>query len=450
MAGAAWSATPRRPASALPASSQTGSPAWSRRPRTAPPAFSSTAPTAAVEGQTLRYDIACADPDGDAVTLSIAPDDTCGGRIEANTYVLTPSEALGGASCLLRVLCADAQIQEAQSSTVAVAEVNAPPLLNNLPASASALWGRAGSFAVTAADADLPAQPLTFSVTTACPFPVTIDASSGLVAFTCGAAAESCDATVSVSDGVASSQSTLSISCANAPPAVTDVSISPATAYINTPLSCAYTFSDADGDMDQSTIEWLVNDAVAAAGPAFTPARSGDRVACRVTPNDGAAAGAPVSSPPIVIAKELDVSAGDKHSCVVLRGALKCWGDNTSGQLGDGSNTSRGSLAPVTGMDAGVSAVAAGRAHTCAIQSGALYCWGANDSGQLGDNTNSSSNVPNPVTGMGAGVTAVAAGSAHTCAVQRGLLSCWGDNMSGQLGDGTTTARNTPAQLRSL
>ena len=90
-------------------------------------------------------------------------------------------------------------------------------------------------------------------------------------------------------------------------------------------------------------------------------------------------------------------------------------------------------------------AVAAGGQHTCALLTGgAVKCWGFNSSGQLGDSTTTASLLPAAVSGITT-ATAIAAGANHTCVLLTGgTVDCWGNNLRGQLGNGTTTASSTP------
>lgn len=137
------------------------------------------------------------------------------------------------------------------------------------------------------------------------------------------------------------------------------------------------------------------------------------------------------------------ISTGNAHSCAVVNGAARCWGDNAFGQVGNGGPPSPPSRspAPVSGLASGVQAVAGGGSHSCAIVSGGARCWGFNGNGQLGNATAGNpqpgdSIVPVQVTGLTSGVQAIAAGSLHTCAVVNGGVQCWGDNSAGQLGIG--------------
>jgi alpha-tubulin suppressor-like RCC1 family protein len=147
------------------------------------------------------------------------------------------------------------------------------------------------------------------------------------------------------------------------------------------------------------------------------------------------------------------VSARWDHSCAVttLR-AVKCWGANTSGQLGNGTTTNSAMPVNVVGLSSGVAAVSAGLFHSCAVTTtGAVKCWGSNNFGALGDGTTTDSNTPVDVVGMGSGVAAVSSGVNHSCAsFTSGAVECWGDNRGGQLGNGTTTNSATPVDVAGL
>ena len=137
------------------------------------------------------------------------------------------------------------------------------------------------------------------------------------------------------------------------------------------------------------------------------------------------------------------LAGGGAHTCGLRSdGTAYCWGNNTYGQLGDNSTTSRNAPVPVlTGLK--FDSIDAGAAHTCAVtkDAGAAYCWGRNDRGQLGDGTTTNSAVPVAVAG-GLTFQLIAAGGfsiGHTCGLtDLGAAHCWGDNERGQLGTGTS------------
>ena len=139
------------------------------------------------------------------------------------------------------------------------------------------------------------------------------------------------------------------------------------------------------------------------------------------------------------------LSAGASHTCgIAATGVAYCWGSNGSGQLGDGSETARTEPSPVRG-NLTFKRIAAGGAHTCALtNSGEAYCWGDGSSGQLGNKSQAKSVEPSLLQ-TSASFKAITAGNRHTCALtDAGKAYCWGRNVRGQLGDASTDDRSWP------
>ncbi len=135
----------------------------------------------------------------------------------------------------------------------------------------------------------------------------------------------------------------------------------------------------------------------------------------------------------------VEIAVGSAHVCALTTvGAVKCWGANGHGQLGDNSTTTRTTPVDVVGLGGNVLTIGAGGSHTCAVTTaGAVKCWGRNTFGQLGDGTTTNRLVPTLVSGLGSGFKAVSGGAAHSCALSTaGRATCWGRNASGQLGIG--------------
>ena len=160
-----------------------------------------------------------------------------------------------------------------------------------------------------------------------------------------------------------------------------------------------------------------------------------------------------IATPSVNAGFQASISAGAYHTCAVLgNGAVKCWGRNDVGQLGNRSNVSRSYPVQVAGLTADVIGISAGRTHTCAVTiNGAAKCWGDNQSGQLGNGSNIDSNRPVAVRGLNSGVVSISAGSEHTCAVLvEGEVKCWGAGGYGRLGNGSSESSNLPLDVVDL
>lgn len=134
-------------------------------------------------------------------------------------------------------------------------------------------------------------------------------------------------------------------------------------------------------------------------------------------------------------------------------GTVTGWGDNSRGQLGDGTTDSRAFPVPVASAP-GVRfvAVSAGGSHTVALSdAGQVYAWGANDKGQLGIGSTSDERQPvRANTPREMAFSAVAAGDGFTLALaSSGQLYAWGWNSFGQLGIGSTTDQTEPAAVHA-
>jgi len=140
-----------------------------------------------------------------------------------------------------------------------------------------------------------------------------------------------------------------------------------------------------------------------------------------------------------------DLALGRLHTCAMRRdGTVWCWGNDDEGELGRGGGPSR---EPARVSEAGhVDRVTVGATHACAIDAERhVRCWGNNDYGQLAVPGSAMERVPRRVTELGAAL-AVSSGHRHTCSVSidRGVW-CWGDNRRGQVAPVISGSRCAPA-----
>jgi alpha-tubulin suppressor-like RCC1 family protein len=150
------------------------------------------------------------------------------------------------------------------------------------------------------------------------------------------------------------------------------------------------------------------------------------------------------------------IAAGGSHS-VALKGdhTLWGWGSNTAGQLGNSTNLDAAAPVPIVlpapFINNDWTYVAAGQSNTAALKTdGSLWSWGSNTFGQLGNGTVLNSNVPVREAGGATTWVAVAAGDFHAVGRRSdGTLWAWGGNASGQLGNGTNTDALTPVRVNA-
>jgi alpha-tubulin suppressor-like RCC1 family protein len=168
----------------------------------------------------------------------------------------------------------------------------------------------------------------------------------------------------------------------------------------------------------------------------------------------------PIDPTAAVLTGVVAIAAGGWHTVALKsNGTVYAWGLNDFGRLGNGTTTN--SSIPVQVLDpqpddppeepsvlTDVVSIGAGEHHTVALKSnGTVYAWGDNRSGQLGDGTTEEKHYPVHSTNLGLAWNGIAAGAYHSLALKSdGTLWAWGFNNDGQLGNGTTTDRHAPEQ----
>ena len=187
---------------------------------------------------------------------------------------------------------------------------------------------------------------------------------------------------------------------------------------------------------DGTTTSSLVAVPVRGLPSSISAISAGDDSTCAITSSNslvcwgGSLASGPTPAPVAgTSGSTLQVSAGFSHACVITTSqTVQCWGIGGDGRLGTGTGVSSSVPLPVTGLESAVAAVSSGEFHTCALTTGgAVYCWGDNSSGQLGTGRTLGLAVPQPVSGLSSGIVSVSAGGTSACALTAdGRVYCWG------------------------
>jgi alpha-tubulin suppressor-like RCC1 family protein len=173
--------------------------------------------------------------------------------------------------------------------------------------------------------------------------------------------------------------------------------------------------------------------------------------------SDSSRHASPISIPSSTLSDVQLLAAGSQHTCALMgNGTVRCWGRDNHGQLGDGGTSDV--LSPPNSSISGLTNmvfVAPGISHTCALQADdAIRCWGDDSHGQLGNGDPlSDSSAPVIVTGGGGTISGrgIAAGNQHTCARRASSAgACWGDNVNGQLGNTGTADSSSPTTIKTL
>lgn len=154
-----------------------------------------------------------------------------------------------------------------------------------------------------------------------------------------------------------------------------------------------------------------------------------------------------------------DIDVGNGNVCAILDDfSIKCWGDNTYGQLGQGDYVDVMDPTSISPVDIGTSRTAGdictGFCHVCVLlDTNEVKCWGCNNAGQLGYGDFTTRNQPESINvvdlGVGRTATEISCGRFHTCALlDDSTVKCWGNNDYGQVGKVASLGGvSTPEQI---
>jgi alpha-tubulin suppressor-like RCC1 family protein len=187
-----------------------------------------------------------------------------------------------------------------------------------------------------------------------------------------------------------------------------------------------------------------------ALGERHTCAIAGGELYCWGASDLGQAGRSSVDSPQRVrtgLGELVSVVAGRAHTCVLDReGEVACLGDDSRGQLGQGTPGASSSTAVDVSLPGDVTVLAAGTDHSCAAGDGTVYCWGAGDQWQTGTSVPSEGSIER----IRIDADDLALGSAHSCALSGEQVRCWGANDDEQLGGDASERSATPVRIGGL
>ncbi|EWM14706.1 BNR repeat protein, partial [Kutzneria sp. 744] len=168
---------------------------------------------------------------------------------------------------------------------------------------------------------------------------------------------------------------------------------------------------------------------------------------------NGSIGGSTTAMTPIAGLNHVSAVTGGQFNGYALRtdGTVWGWGDNTVRQLGNGKSTGYSTVPyPVSALDGGVQAIAGNGFTTYALRNGSVWVWGDNTYGQLGNGTTNPTTVPRRITTL-TGITQIAAGQASAYALRNdGTVWAWGRDANGELGDSGTTNQSAPVRVGTL
>lgn len=154
--------------------------------------------------------------------------------------------------------------------------------------------------------------------------------------------------------------------------------------------------------------------------------------------------------------KHFKTLKGFNHTFCALDydGIAYCWGNGSSGQLGNGTYKNIDSLTQVTMPATTFISIMVSSNIVCAIGANKhIYCWGAGTEGQIGNNQNNNQSVPTEVTMPDNNEYFTELNSSYytpatICGLTNlGNIYCWGYGASGAIGNGSYQNTNTPAKV---